>query len=259
MHTACNVCLSGFRNYPSLFSSRLFSNLTRFFFVDTVPMPAHDRWLSAIGAFVGVALVGLLLLIFPIGSRWLLAPIGASAVILFVMPHSPVAAPWPVVGGYAAGILSAALCLSFVPFPPLSAALAVAISIWLMGRLHCVHPPGGAAALLLATCTPTLGPEWRQWVVSLTANVAILFGASIIYNRITGRWRYAHPAAAPIPHHRAPIQLTHEDIATAIRTRYEFIDVGEEELLALYELASEHALERVNSARPAARRHKTIP
>lgn len=208
-------------------------------------MPAHERWIAFAGAFFGIGLVGLLLLAFPVGSRWLLAPIGASAVILYVMPHSPVAAPWPVLGSYLCGILSAALCLSTIPFPPLCAAVAVALTVWLMGRLHCVHPPGGAAALLLSTCASSVGPEWRQWVTSLAANVLILLAASLLFNRATGRWRHSHPAAAaPAPHLHMPVELTHEDIASAINARYEFIDIGEEELLALYELASEHALER---------------
>lgn len=202
--------------------------------------------MAAVGAFFGIGLAGLALWASPVGARWLLAPIGASAVILFVMPHSPVAGAWPVVGGYAAGIAAAGACLWLIPFPPLCAAAAVGLSIWLMGRLHCVHPPGGAAALLLATCTTGVGAEWRGWVVSLAANVAILLGASTAYNRMTGRWQHAHPAAAaPAPHLHLPVALTHEDIAAAINARYEFIDLGEDELLALYELASEHAAERV--------------
>ncbi|MFD1837338.1 HPP family protein [Paracidovorax cattleyae] len=80
---------------------------------------------------------------------WLVAPIGASAVLVFGVPASPLAQPWPVVGGNALSALVGVACAALVPDPALAGALAVALAIALMVRLRCLHPPGGAAALFV--------------------------------------------------------------------------------------------------------------
>ncbi len=70
------------------------------------------------------------------------APVGASVVILFVQFHSPLAQPWPLLGSYLIATATGLACSHWVTQPILAAALAVALTIWLMAWLNCVHPPG---------------------------------------------------------------------------------------------------------------------
>ena len=65
-----------------------------------LPVSLRERTLSGIGALLG-------LLATEIVSRsvlgasipWFVAPMGASAVLLFAVPASPLAQPWSIVGG----------------------------------------------------------------------------------------------------------------------------------------------------------------
>ena len=64
----------------------------------------HFNWVrAAIGAFCGIATTGLVCRLWlgaSVGDLPLLvAPLGASAVLAFALPASPLAEPWSVVGG----------------------------------------------------------------------------------------------------------------------------------------------------------------
>ncbi|MGQ3030905.1 MAG: HPP family protein, partial [Ferrovibrionaceae bacterium] len=62
----------------------------------------RDRMIGSIGALMGIGLAGLICAaMFPASMPWIIAPIGASAVLLFAVPSSPLAQPWSIVGGNA--------------------------------------------------------------------------------------------------------------------------------------------------------------
>jgi len=67
---------------------------------DTPPMAPIERRKTAVGAMLGVILAGGMLALFPAEDIWLVAVLGATAIILFALPHSPLAQPWSVLGGY---------------------------------------------------------------------------------------------------------------------------------------------------------------
>ena len=72
----------------------------RYLLADTIALSPAERWRSALGALLAVAICGALMHAMPVASHWLIAPVGASAVILFALSHSPLAQPWSVMGGY---------------------------------------------------------------------------------------------------------------------------------------------------------------
>lgn len=183
---------------------------------------------------------------------WLLAPMGASAIILFGMSHSPVAQPWPLVGGFLmsaiAGLLSAAL-----PGPSwVAAGVAVAASLWLMARLNCLHPPGGALALLIVLDQKTYASSMQQTLMLVAANVGLLLVSAIVINHLIPGRRYPYrsvPAASTDHGTRdeTPLRRTdlrHEDLVSAIRELDTFVDIGEDDLVHLYNLAIDHAFSR---------------
>ena len=224
----------------------------RFLLADTIALSPAERWRSALGALLGVGVCGLLMHAMPIGSHWLIAPVGASAVILFALSHSPLAQPWSVVGGYLMATLASLASSMLIPFPQLAAALAVAGSVWLMARLNCFHPPAGALALFLVLDGP-YDPERAMLTLELVfANMAaILLAAVLINNFVLGR-RYPlglEPAGGNL--HRTGdasptgrIGLSHADLERAVRSLDTFVDIQENELVRLYNLAVDHAFNR---------------
>jgi CBS domain-containing membrane protein len=112
---------------------------------------ARERLRVVLGACLGLLLAGLLSqLTMGSGQPWLVAPLGASAVLVFGVPASPLAQPWAVVGGNALSALVGIACMNWLPLPPLAAAaIAVALAIGVMFTLRCLHPPGGTSSTWL--------------------------------------------------------------------------------------------------------------
>jgi len=117
---------------------------------------------------------------------------GASAVLVFGVPASPMAQPWSVVGGNTLSALVGIACAAWIPEPHLAAALAVSLAIGAMFALGCLHPPGGASALLMVL-THTTDPRFALFPV--LSNAVALTLAGVAYNSLTGR-RYPHAAGA---------------------------------------------------------------
>lgn len=211
-----------------------------------------ERMRSSLGAFLGLGLCGFLLHAMPLHTHWLLAPIGASVVILFVQSHSPLAQPWSVIGSYAASTAVGLMCVQWIPMPQVAAALAVAMSIWLMARLNCIHPPGGAVALLLVLNGPQSPGGIVQTAALVAVNVAALLAAALAVNNLILRRRYPystlttggnmHKTNDATPINRTG--LVHADLESAVKALNTFVDVQEEELVEIYNLAVDHAFGR---------------
>jgi CBS domain-containing membrane protein len=157
-------------------------------------------------------------------------------VLVFGVPASPLAQPWPVLAG---NTLSALLAVGWVRLlggGELTAALAVGSALALMFALRCLHPPGGAAALLVAL----LGvgdPRFALLPVGVNSLLLVLVG--IAYNNATRR-SYPHLPPAPV----APRGVVDAAAALdaldaeldAVLTRHDHIlDIDREDLRALLE------------------------
>ncbi|MFP4495647.1 MAG: HPP family protein [Halochromatium sp.] len=137
-------------------------------------------WLDALGL---TATDGLLL----IGS------FGASAVLLYGAPRSPLAQPRNLLGGHALSALigvSAWLLLGPV-LPWLAAALAVSTAIAAMHLTRTLHPPGGATALIAV-----IGSEQVHAMGYLFALLPVTLGAllmllvALLVNNLSSGRRY---------------------------------------------------------------------
>ena len=121
------------------------------------PAPIGADWRERVRVMVGAALGVLVTALIcsalggsAAGWPWLIAPMGASAVLVFAVPASPLAQPWAVLGGNTLSALVGIACVRWIGSPEFAAALAVGLAIGLMFALRCLHPPGGASALLVA-------------------------------------------------------------------------------------------------------------
>ena len=194
------------------------------------------RWRAMVGAVIGIGLTGWLaawgIQGEPIGLHmpafWLIAPMGASAVLLFAAPASPLAQPWSMLGGNLVSAFIGVTCVKVLPVPPLAAALAVALSIGAMLTLRCLHPPSGAVAL----------------------NSVLLLLAAVLIHQLNGQ-RYPHgqqadnrPAGVL---HDAPIQrlgFTHDDLDTVLKQYNQVLDVSRDDLEELFRQTEMQAYRR---------------
>ena len=102
---------------------------------------------------VGLGIAGLFTLSSTIGLEtglFLIAPFGATSVLLFAVPNSPLAQPWSaVVGNTVAALVSLAVCM-VVHDPVLRTATSVGLAVCVTVLCRAVHPPAGAVAMTVA-------------------------------------------------------------------------------------------------------------
>ena len=214
--------------------------------------PGHARWLrGSLGAKIAVGASALFasLLLGPNSADlpWLVAPLGASAVLVFAVPASPLAQPWPLVGGT---IVSAIIGLPLGMYAGsalLAASLAVGLSIAVMSLARCLHPPGGACALLCAL--GAAGPDPWTWshLLPIAANVLTLAPVGWLFNTWTG---HPWPHHAVLPHTAIPgtARHTRQDIEDVLANWTEVLDVDVDDLDAFCQ-----ALDRKVATRRARR------
>ena len=144
-----------------------------------------EKWLSALGGMVsllGILLISQLSLNMQ-GASVLVASMGASAVLLFAVPHGALSQPWPVLGGHLVSALIGVSCAKFIPLPMFAAALAVALAIGAMHYLNCIHPPGGATALSAVIGGDAIHQLGFQYVLTpVLLNVLIVLIVAILFN-----------------------------------------------------------------------------
>lgn len=206
---------------------------------------ARERWRIVLGSFVGILLAGLACHVAAgttdAGLLWLVAPMGASAVLVFGVPASPLAQPWSVVGGNTLSALVGIACARWVGPPELAAAVAVGAAIGLMLALRCLHPPGGASALMMV-----LGGITDPWFALFPVffNAVLLALAGIAYNNATRR-AYPH-RQQPVADRDGPSQARAADAdLDAVLARYnQVLDVSRDDLQALLEQMKWQAFQR---------------
>lgn len=201
-----------------------------------------DRLKAASGAIGGIAITGLLcglMLGNGLAHPLLVAPMGASAVLLFAVPASPLAQPWPVLGGNVISALVGIFVAKAVPDPTIAAALAVGAAIAIMSLLRCLHPPGGAVALSAALGAKTVASSYMFALVPVGVNTLLLLVVAILFHRIAGH-NYPHVAVKSVTPHDtadpAPLRRagpSQQDIADALHDFGDTLDVDERDLHAL--------------------------
>ncbi len=207
---------------------------------------ARERWRIVLGAFVGILLTGLVCHLaggtVAASLPWLVAPMGASAVLVFGAPASPLAQPWSVVGGNTVSALVGIACARWIGPPELAAALAVGAAIGLMLALRCLHPPGGASALMMVLGGIT-SPAFALFPVLL--NSLLLAAAGIAYNHATRR-SYPHrqlPASAK-KDGANQARAADADLDAVLARYNQVLDVSRDDLQALLEQTKWQAYQR---------------
>lgn len=200
----------------------------------------RERILAAIGACLGTGLAGFVTH-WALGSATaallLAAPIGASAVLIFAVPASPLGRPWATIAGSMVSTASGIAAAHLLGHGALAAGAAVGLAMVAMSALRCLHPAGGGCALLGVLGGPAVLDQGYGFVfVPVAANAVVLVLVATVYLRLTGH-RYPHRAAPAAP--ASP--LTDADLDAAIAETGEAFDISREDLLALLARAEHHA------------------
>lgn len=164
-----------------------------------IPAPGsvdrYEKMRACAGALFGLVLTGLttyLILGKDVHAMWLIAPMGASSVLLFAVPASPLAQPWSIMGGNIIAAIVGVTCAKLIGEPILAAGLAAAIAIGGMFAFRCIHPPSGAVALTAVLGGPAVHAMGYSFVlVPVALNSLLLLLTALFFNNATGR-RYPH-------------------------------------------------------------------
>ena len=213
----------------------------------TAPVSHIEKIRSSLAAGIAILLLGIALKYLPYFNYPLvmLGSIAASAVLLFAIPHSPLAQPWPLMGGHFISTIAGWLCSQNISDPLVAAGCAVGFAILLMHYFNCLHPPGAATALTLVLLSAQFHPMGWPWVVCIVlANAGIsMVLAMLVNNLVPGRYYPVRHASQPPPTKYTPpkhVQLERADIEWALTQMDGVIDVSEEDLVEIYQLAVEH-------------------
>jgi CBS domain-containing membrane protein len=213
----------------------------------------RDRLIAGVAAMAGVALTGLLsnqAAEMDFATPWLVAPIGASAVLVFAVPSSPLAQPWSVIGG---NVISGLLGLwigARIGEPFLACGIAVGCAIMVMSLLRCLHPPGGAVALMTAMMAHKTAVPLTYVLAPVGLNTAFLVALGWVYHRFSG---HSYPHQPPAPKENVhetsdppPSQRGFEgaDLDAVLGQLRETYDIDREDLENILRLAETRGLSR---------------
>lgn len=149
---------------------------------------------SWVGAFIGIGAVAIIGARFfaPVELTLMIGSFGASAVLLYGAPRSPLAQPRNLLGGHVVSALVGIFCWQlFHHVPGLAQALAVATAIMAMHLTRSLHPPGGATALI-ATLGSAEIERLGYWYVLMPATLGplILLVVALVVNNLPRTRRY---------------------------------------------------------------------
>lgn len=216
-------------------------------------IPLAERLKVALSAFVALFIVTWISLQFAgtTGGIVLLASMGASAVLLFGLPNSPLAKPWSFAAGHLISATVGLICSHLFTDLALMAAATIGCVLFVMYIFECMHPPGGATALVpvIASTDAVQGYDFLLYPVTL--NVFVLLTVALLLQKFWLKRGLQHSPQTfdPIHLHRdaSPLKrlgLQPEDLLSALNSFDTVVDISEQDLEQLYHQAQLHAYQR---------------
>lgn len=206
----------------------------------SVKVSAKECFRAALGALFGIFITAIFCRYFSGApdAYFIIAPMGASAVLLFAVPSSPLAQPWSVFFGNTISAVVGVASFLYIQDIALAAAVAVSAAIALMSITRSLHPPGGAIALyavLGGADIHALGFTYA--LLPVAVNSLLLIACAILFNNLT-RHRYphrphdrqenVHKTKDTLPTQRADINS--DDLDVVLEQYNEVLDVNRDDL-----------------------------
>ena len=206
-----------------------------------------ERIISGVGAFIAISAIYMVSLEFldHTTAVYIIPSMGASAVLLFAAPHVPFTQPWNVLGGHLISAVIGVTCAQLIPNNMvLAAAAAVGISVSAMYYTRCIHPPGGATALAAVIGSAKLHSLGYLYVLApVLINTLIILIVALLFNSLFD-WRrypaylYKQLSSKDIIKREGYQAIKHEDFVYALSQIDSIVDVTEEDLLEIYNIAT---------------------
>lgn len=233
-------------------------NLRKILGIELVEVSFTEKIVAALGG--GLAIIALAFSTLAIAPYHgsvtvaIVASMGASAVLLYAVPHGQLSQPWPVIAGHGVSALIGVVCAQWIANPLIAAACAVGLSIGAMHQFKCIHPPGGATAFTAVMGGPAIRDLGFSFVVfPVLSNAVGMVLLAVLINSFFHWRRYPAILSSKPAHVPAPDDPTHEEVIAAIRSIDSFVDISEEDLLRLVDVLSHHGMRPQASAASSAK------
>ncbi|MGB5178430.1 MAG: HPP family protein, partial [Gammaproteobacteria bacterium] len=231
----------------------MIASLCKYLGIESSPVSHTERLVSALGSVLVIACIFLIsrATLGPTAALLIVPSMGASAVLLFAVPHGALSQPWNVFGGHILSAFIGVSCALVFSNEIMAASAAVGIAVGVMHYLRCIHPPGGAtalAAVIGGEATHALGYQFVFTPVMI--NALVMLAVAVAFNFVFPWRRY--PAWLAGKDKQAVAEVTrvserhieHADLVAALSQIDSFIDVSENDLLRIYQLATGEADQR---------------
>lgn len=214
-----------------------------------------EKLVSALGGLCGILAVTYIAqaILGAQASALVVASMGASAVLLFAVPHGPLSQPWPVFGGHLVSGVIGVTCAQHIPDSMVAGAVAVALAIGAMHYLRCIHPPGGATALTAVIGGSSVHALGYTYVLApVMLNTVVILSIAVVFNFAFPWRRYPttlakylsarHKQASPSRGSPEMEPFARGHLEVALKTLNTTLDISEEDLEEIYRLAYQNQM-----------------
>ena len=111
---------------------------------------------------------------------WLMAPFGASTVLVFGLPKSPLAQPKNVIFGHLLSAFVGVVFVTYVGVEPWSLGAATGVAIALMLVTKTTHPPAGANPVLIMLTAQS----WSFLLTPVAIGAAVIVAMGFLVNKL---------------------------------------------------------------------------
>ena len=161
------------------------------------PIPALPKLVSAfVASFCSIAVIAALHFHISsvngfynpgLGWQWLIGSFGASAVLIYAVPESPLSQPRNLVFGHVGSAIVGVTVNVILPSDStrwLACALSVSSSILFMQLSRTVHPPGGATALIAVTLPAARDQGYFYVIFPVLLGVLTMLLVALLLNNV---------------------------------------------------------------------------
>ncbi len=207
-----------------------------------------EKTVSVIGAVAGIAMVTFISFQATgfSGAALIVPSMGASAVLLFAVPHGQLSQPWSLFGGHLISAVIGVLCYRYISGQVLAAGLAVGLAVGAMHLANCIHPPGGATALAGVVGGPAIHALGFKFLLTpILLNTVIIFIIAVLFNSFFPWRRYPVGLMRFKPvdsgERAADVQIDSATIQSVLKKMDIVVDITIDELKRIIQLVLEKA------------------
>ncbi len=171
----------------------MLKKIRQFMAIEAESISTAEKLVASLGGLIGISLISIISFQFTgaSGAALIVPSMGASAVLVFAVPHGKLSQPWPLIAGNLISAVAGVTCYKLIPDTFLAAGVAVGLAIGLMHLFSCIHPPGGATALAAVIGGPAINSLGYEYVLTpILLNVMIIFIIAVAFNSLFPWRRY---------------------------------------------------------------------